>query len=91
LALEMVLIGALRGAGDTMWTLAVTFFGFLVIRIPLAYFLAWELIPLPGGYILEGMGWGVVGAWYAMIIDIAVRAALVLGRFWQGGWSRVRV
>jgi putative MATE family efflux protein len=91
LALEMVLIGALRGAGDTLWTLAVTFFGFLVIRIPLAYFLAWDAIPLPGGYILEGMGWGVVGAWYAMVTDIAVRAALVLGRFWQGGWSRVRV
>jgi putative MATE family efflux protein len=91
LALETVLIGALRGAGDTTWTLGVTFFGFLVIRIPLAYFLAWDEVALPGGLVLPAMGWGVRGAWYAMVADIFARSALVLFRFWQGGWSRVRV
>jgi putative MATE family efflux protein len=91
LALETVLLGALRGAGDTTWTLGVTFFGFLVIRIPLAYFLAWDAVALPGGFILPAMGWGVRGAWYAMVADIFVRSMLVLFRFRQGGWSQVRV
>ncbi len=63
LAVMQVLIGALRGAGDTRWPLAFTFIGFLVVRLPLAWLLTqyWD--------------WGVQGAWYAMAIDVMVRCA----------------
>ena len=92
LALSMVLTGALRGAGDTRWPLLFTFIGFIGIRIPLAYVLAWDTIPLPFvAWTISGFGLGVIGAWYAMITDIIVRSVLVAIRFWQGGWQDVAV
>jgi Na+-driven multidrug efflux pump len=92
LALMMVLSGALRGAGDTRWPLAFTFLGFLGIRIPLAYYLAWDEILIPWADLsIAGCGLSVLGAWYAMIIDVIVRSLLMLFRFLHGGWQRVDV
>jgi len=92
LALTMILTGALRGAGDTRWPLVFSMIGFLGVRIPLAYWLAFPAIKIPGtGLVLTGWGLGVVGAWYAMVTDLSVRATLVTYRFWHGGWKRVRV
>jgi len=92
LAVLMVLTGALRGAGDTRWPLAVTLVGFLGIRLPGACLLAWSEISLPfSGYALHGLGWGVIGAWYAMLADTIVRSLLILARFWHGGWRRAKV
>jgi putative MATE family efflux protein len=92
LAVVMILSGALRGAGDTRVPLLVTFAGYLLVRIPGAYLLAWSEIPLPLFDIaLAGWGWGATGAWIAMVIDTFVRAALVLWRFTHGGWTRVEV
>lgn len=79
LAITMILSGALRGAGDTRWPLVFTFIGYLVIRIPLAYLLA------------HRWGWGVEGAWLAMVADLVVRCGLVTWRFRHGGWKHVRV
>jgi putative MATE family efflux protein len=92
LAVAMIFTGALRGAGDTRWPLAVTLFGFLGIRIPLAYYLAWDTIYVPVlDMTLHGLGGGVVAAWYAMLVETWLRAALITLRFWQGGWKRVKV
>ena len=79
LALVQVLTGALRGAGDTRWPLAFTFIGFVGVRLPLAYLLA------------IAWGWGIQGAWYAMVADVLVRCALVSYRFRHGGWKRTEV
>ncbi len=79
LAFMQVLTGALRGAGDTRWPLLFTFIGFLGVRIPLAYLLGYT------------WGWGVEGAWYAMVADVLVRTALVAYRFSHGGWKRTEV
>jgi putative MATE family efflux protein len=88
----MILSGALRGAGDTRWPLAITFIGLLGIRLPSAVLLAWDHISLPIlGWELSGCGWGVHGAWYAMVIDNAVRAALLYVRFARGKWRSVHV
>jgi len=92
LALTMILSGALRGAGDTRWPLLFTLIGFLAIRIPGAYWLSFSWIHIPGtNFIIEGFCLGVLGAWYAMIIDLYARAAMVLYRFLHGGWKRVKV
>lgn len=79
LALVQVLTGALRGAGDTLWPLLFTFLGFLGVRLPLAYLLT------------HTWGWGIEGAWYAMVADVMFRCVLVSLRFRQGGWKRVEV
>ena len=91
-ALLMVLSGALRGAGDTRWPLLVTFVGYLGVRIPLAYWLAWETFFVPGTQLeVQGLGLGVRGAWFAMAADLTVRGVLIVGRFFHGGWKRIEV
>jgi Na+-driven multidrug efflux pump len=75
----MVLTGALRGAGDTRWPLVFTLIGFFGVRFPVAWLLA------------IAWGWGVQGAWYAIVADLTVRAALFSARFAHGGWQRVKV
>jgi putative MATE family efflux protein len=92
LAVLMVTSGALRGAGDTRWSLAITFIGLVGVRIPCAMFLAWNEVPLPlTDLAIPGAGLGVAGAWYAMISDVILRSVLVTARFWHGGWKRVPV
>lgn len=86
----MVLTGGLRGAGDTRWPLLITFVGLCGVRLPLAAFLSWSEIPL-GPFVLSGLGWGVEGAWVAMVTDLIVRAALIFWRFRHGGWRHVAV
>lgn len=92
LALNMILSGALRGAGDTRWPLAFTIVGFVGVRLPVAYWLCFDTLSIPGtNWTLIGWGLGIQGAWYAMVVDLAVRATLVLYRFWHGGWRRIDV
>jgi putative MATE family efflux protein len=79
LATINVLTGALRGAGDTRWPLAIVLCGYLLVRMPLTYALA-----TPAGL-------GLYGAWLAMLADLAVRGVLIAWRFLQGGWKGVRV
>jgi putative MATE family efflux protein len=90
LASTMVLLYALRGAGDTRFPVLFTWLGFFVVRIPLAYLwtaeppaLAWAIAP-------EG-GAGLFGAWLAMLADMYLRGLLVLGRWAGGRWRRMRV
>ena len=88
----MILTGGLRGAGDTRWPLAITFAGYLLVRIPGAYFLAWDFIPLPGSEsAIPALGLGVHGAWMAMVVDTFVRSSLVFARYMHSGWTKVRV
>ena len=92
LALTMILSGALRGAGDTRWPLVFSLVGLLGVRLPLAYFLAFKSIHIPLlGWTIAGWNLGVLGAWYAMVADLSVRAALVVYRFNHGGWKQVEV
>ena len=92
LATTMVLTGTLRGAGDTRFSLAVTFIGLGLIRIPGAAWLAWNEISVPGFEVtIPGWGHGVTGAWWAMVIDVVVRSVLLSLRFAHGGWRRAKV
>lgn len=92
LAVVSILGGALRGAGDTRLPIVFTFVGLILVRLPLCYWLAYETISLPFvETTISGQNLGVVGAWYAMVIDAGVRCVLVGARFWHGGWRGVHV
>ncbi len=84
LATINVLNGALRGAGDTRWPWAIVLLGYLGVRMPLTY---WLVLPSGEG----GLGWGLRGAWFAMLADLCTRGVLVAARFLHGGWTRARV
>ncbi len=92
LALVMVLVGALRGAGDTRWPLALNLLGIVFFRVPLAFYLANGDVHLPlVGWMIHGAGLGVIGAWYAAVIDIIVRCILLMLRFRHDAWQRIDV
>lgn len=91
LACIIILTGAMRGAGDTRVPVLLTWLGFLVIRIPLAYFLIYPSLDLGSWGHMGGMNLGLYGAWLAMQADLHVRGLLFLARFMTGGWKRVRV
>ena len=92
LAIVIIMTGALRGAGDTIFPLIFSFIGLLFIRIPLAYYLCWDQISIPfTDIVITGRNMGVEGAWYAMVADIVLRSFLILGRFQHGGWKHIQV
>lgn len=78
IALEMVLAGALRGAGDTRFPLLVTSLGFWLVRMPLTYLVVfvWQL-PL-----------GAV--WVVTAIDWFFRSILLYRYYRRGQWLKVR-
>ena len=79
LALNMVLRGALQGAGDTRMPAAITFAGMLLIRQPLAWLLAIHL------------KMGASGAWWAMSLTCCLSGALMALWFRFGNWRETRV
>jgi MATE family multidrug resistance protein len=78
-ALQIVIGGALRGAGDTRWPFLVQTALAWLLRLPLVWLFA---------FVLQA---GVVGAWYAEFVFI-LALALALGlRFRTGAWKRVAI
>ncbi|NLN07649.1 MAG: MATE family efflux transporter [Firmicutes bacterium] len=78
-AVQIVLAGALRGAGDTVWPLVIGAASMWCIRLVFAWFL------------VNRMGLGLAGAWFAMVLDLWVRGILTLLRFRSGRWQKVAV
>jgi Na+-driven multidrug efflux pump len=76
---HLTLAGALRGAGDTKWTLYASALGIWGVRLTLAYLL------------VQRFGLGLVGAWIGMTADLFVRAAVVYWRFSTGQSKKVKV
>ena len=76
---QLILSGALRGAGDTVWPLIATIIGVLLIRTQVALFLVYQ------------MELGLAGAWLAVLTDQLIRWALVFFRFRTGKWKKVRI
>ncbi|MEJ5296138.1 MAG: MATE family efflux transporter, partial [Fimbriimonadales bacterium] len=79
LAFGMVLAGALQGAGDSLKAMLATFVTQWVVRIPLAYLMAFWL------------GWDAYGAWGAMALSSGFSGLLMMYLFRRGGWKKVRV
>lgn len=79
LASNMIFSGGLRGAGDTRYPMLVTGLGIFLVRLPLAYVLA------------HVIGWGLPGAWGALIVDFSLRGVFNFLRFRGGRWKQVKV
>src|SRR5262249_51983154 len=91
LASCIVFTYALRGAGDTPVPVLFTWFGFLVVRIPLAYLLTRSAIDLGSLGTWPGWNLGLYGAWLAMFADLMVRGAFFFLRFAGGKWKAIKV
>jgi putative MATE family efflux protein len=79
LALQNILGGALRGAGDTRSPMVVSLVGVFFFRITAVYILA-ILLRL-----------GLAGVWIGTAIDWAGRSAVMYAMFRRGRWKRMKI
>lgn len=78
LALNFIMSGGLRGAGDTRWPLYTKIISTWGVRLSLSY-------------VLLALGLGLTGIWIAMTVDFAIQAMLALWRFRGGRWKTIKV
>ncbi|HSR03597.1 MAG TPA: MATE family efflux transporter [Proteiniclasticum sp.] len=76
---QLILAGALRGAGDTLWPLVATFTGVFGFRVLLAHIF------------VNIMGYGLMGAWVAVLVDQFIRYLFVYARFKTNKWKYIRI
>ncbi|MCI8601723.1 MAG: MATE family efflux transporter [Oscillospiraceae bacterium] len=76
---QFIIAGALRGAGDTRATAVITFITVLIVR------------PVSAIILVQGLHWGLEGAWIAMVLDQVLRSVLVLARYQGGKWKTIRL
>jgi Na+-driven multidrug efflux pump len=79
MAVEFALGGALRGAGDTCYPLAIVFSGLFVCRL------------VPASLLALGFGAPLGWVWGALVLDYLARASLVARRFRRGRWKTIEV
>jgi putative MATE family efflux protein len=92
LAIAFVLGGALRGAGDVRYPMWVTSLAVWFVRLPVAAFLGLPQFCLPfTGVCTPGLGLGLVGVYFGLVVEGAIRAALMFFRFRGGKWQRIKV
>jgi putative MATE family efflux protein len=76
-ALTFILMGALRGAGDTRSPMYINMGCILLLRLPLTYLFAFVF------------DWGIVGVWLACATDWAGRAIGLWIVFRRGAWKLI--
>ncbi len=72
-----VYAGVLRSGGDAKATLLFNMIGLWFVRLPLSFLFTSKMF-----------GWGIIGVWSAMAIDIVVRFALTFIRYRGGKWKQ---
>jgi putative MATE family efflux protein len=78
-AYGMVMLQAFNGAGDTMTPTVVNFFGFWLLEIPLAYYLALRA------------GWQANGAYVSIVVAECAIAAAGVVLFRRGKWKERKI
>jgi putative MATE family efflux protein len=79
IAVQMVIGGSLRGAGDMRTPVYATMVGTFLFRVPLVYLFAIVF------------GWGLNGVWLGTAVDWTARAALIYFLFRRGAWKKIRL
>ncbi len=78
-ALAHTLCGGLRGAGDTRSVLFIVGVSAWVVRVGMALVM------------VRYLGWGLVGAWVAVVFDWLFQSGLSIWWFSRGRWKSIRV
>lgn len=74
---QVIISGALRGAGDTKYVAKTSFISIAIVRPLLTYLFCFPL------------GLGLIGAWIAIFIDQNVRLIINFLRFRTGKWTKI--
>ena len=76
---QVVYMGCLRGAGDTMFTAIVGVVSVTLCRSLGSYFF---------GYVMD---WGIVGIWLGVVVDQGSRLIMASTRFKRGKWTKIKI
>ncbi|MBQ7774545.1 MAG: MATE family efflux transporter [Lachnospiraceae bacterium] len=76
---QVIYMGCLRGAGDTLYTAIVSTISVTIMRTAGSYFFCYV------------MGWGIVGIWMGVVADQLSRLVLASIRFKQGKWIQIKI
>lgn len=76
---QVIYMGCLRGAGDTLYTAIVSTVSVTIARTVGSYFF---------GYV---MGFGIVGIWMGVVADQLSRFLLASIRFKKGKWTEIKI
>jgi putative MATE family efflux protein len=79
LAVWLILMGAMNGAGYTRWPMWATLVCMTGIRLPLAWFLT------------IGLGQGPIGTWTSLAVTVTAVGLLLVWRFKSGVWKLQQV
>jgi MATE family multidrug resistance protein len=79
LGASMIFAGGLRGAGETRYPMIITSASIWLVRLPLAFL--FTLV----------FGWGLAGAWGALVFDQSLRGLFNYLRFRTGNWKTMKV
>lgn len=79
MGISFILAGGLRGAGDTRSVLYISMIGAWPVRLLLTAALAFWA------------GWGLAGAWLAMVVDWMVRSIITHVHFARGRWQDIEI
>ena len=76
---QVIFMGALRGAGDTLFTAIISAFSVTVVRTAVSYLLAYTF------------SLGIVGVWLGMLSDQLFRFIVSSIRFKRGKWANIKI
>ena len=79
LAVMIVYIHSIRGAGDTRAVMVINIVGIMLIRLPIGYLL---------GIVCSG---GLYGAWSGMCLDVVFRMIAAMLYYRRGRWAHTKV
>lgn len=76
---QVIYMGCLRGAGDTLYTAIASTISVTIIR---------TLFSWLGCYVF---GWGIIGIWMGVVADQLSRFIFATVRFKQGRWTQIKI
>lgn len=76
---QVIYMGCLRGAGDTLYTAIASTISVTLIRTFGSWFCCYVL------------GWGIIGIWMGVVADQLSRFIFASVRFRQGKWTKIRI
>lgn len=77
--IQVVYMGCLRGAGDTLYTAIASMISVTIIRTAVSYIFGYTI------------GWGIVGIWFGVLADQVSRFTFATIRFKQGKWVNIKI
>lgn len=76
---QVIYMGCLRGAGDTLFTAVVSTISVTIMRTAGSFFFCYV------------MHWGIIGIWMGIVADQVSRLVLASIRFKKGKWMHIKI